>query len=182
MTRRMSTDLCVNFTRQALAALAHAHAAKIIHCDVKPENFIIFPGNRLRLTDFGFSKIAVRSVRRASGSGTVGYLAPERQQDIAQETMDVYAPLAHRFGIAKMKWELEDRSFKILQPERYFEIEAGIKQTRKDRERIIESLRGPLSEALASAGVNCRPPRTQNPSRPRPKRTRPRTPSPMGRT
>lgn len=91
MTRRMSTELCLDFTRQALAAVAHAHAAKIIHCDIKPENFIIFPGNRLRLTDFGFSKIAVRSVRRASGSGTVGYLAPEQALGRPMFQSDVFA-------------------------------------------------------------------------------------------
>ena len=66
MTRRMSNDLALDFTRQALAAVAHAHERKIIHCDVKPENFIIFPDNRLRLADFGFSKIALRSVKKAS--------------------------------------------------------------------------------------------------------------------
>ncbi|MFQ5634667.1 MAG: serine/threonine-protein kinase [Gammaproteobacteria bacterium] len=91
MTRRMSTELCLNFTRQALAAVAHAHSAKIIHCDVKPENFILFPDNRLRLTDFGFSKIAVRSVRKASGSGTVGYLAPEQALGRPMFQSDVFA-------------------------------------------------------------------------------------------
>jgi len=91
MTRRMATDLCLDFTRQALAAVAHAHSAKIIHCDVKPENFIIFPDNRLRLTDFGFSKIALRSVRKASGSGTVGYLAPEQALGRPMFQSDVFA-------------------------------------------------------------------------------------------
>jgi serine/threonine-protein kinase len=91
MTRRMSTDLCLNYTRQSLAAVAHAHSAKIIHCDVKPENFIIFPGNRLRLTDFGFSKIAVRSVRKASGSGTVGYCSPEQALGRPMFQSDVFA-------------------------------------------------------------------------------------------
>ncbi|MGI9341806.1 MAG: serine/threonine-protein kinase [Gammaproteobacteria bacterium] len=91
MTRRMSTDLCLDFTRQALAAVAHAHSAKIIHCDVKPENFIIFPDKRLRLTDFGFSKIALRSVRKASGSGTVGYLAPEQALGRPMFQSDVFA-------------------------------------------------------------------------------------------
>jgi len=91
MTRRMSTELGLNFTRQALAAVAHSHSAKVIHCDVKPENFIIFPGNRLRLTDFGFSKIAVRSVRKASGSGTVGYLSPEQALGRPMFQSDVFA-------------------------------------------------------------------------------------------
>ena len=86
---------------------------------------------------------------------TIEHMAADRQRDIAQETMDVYAPLAHRFGIARMKWELEDRAFKILQPERYFEIEAGIQQTRADRERTVETLRGPLLESLDEAGVKC---------------------------
>jgi len=91
MTRRMSTDRCLDFTRQALAAVSHAHSAKIIHCDVKPENFILFPGNRLRLTDFGFSKIAVRSVKKASGSGTVGYCAPEQALGRPMFQSDVFA-------------------------------------------------------------------------------------------
>ena len=86
---------------------------------------------------------------------TIEHMAAERQRDIAQETMDVYAPLAHRFGIARMKWELEDRSFKILQPERYFEIEAGIKQTRGDREQLVEELKRPLLDALKEAGLEC---------------------------
>jgi serine/threonine protein kinase len=91
MTRRMSTERCLDFTRQALAAVSHAHSAKIIHCDVKPENFILFPANRLRLTDFGFSKIAERSVKKASGSGTVGYLAPEQALGRPMFQSDVFA-------------------------------------------------------------------------------------------
>lgn len=91
MTRRMSNELALNFTRQALAAVAHAHSRKIIHCDVKPENFIIFPDNRLKLTDFGFSKIALRSVKNASGSGTVGYLSPEQALGRPMFQSDVFA-------------------------------------------------------------------------------------------
>ncbi len=86
---------------------------------------------------------------------TIEHMAPERQREIAQETLDVFAPLAHRFGIARMKWELEDRAFKVLQPERYFAIEAGIKQTRGERERLIEELRQPLLAELARAGLTC---------------------------
>lgn len=91
MTRRMSTELAIDFTRQALAAVAHAHSRKIIHCDVKPENFIIFDDNRLKLTDFGFSKIAVRALRNASGSGTVGYVAPEQALGRPMFQSDVFA-------------------------------------------------------------------------------------------
>ncbi|MEZ4387507.1 MAG: bifunctional (p)ppGpp synthetase/guanosine-3',5'-bis(diphosphate) 3'-pyrophosphohydrolase [Candidatus Krumholzibacteriia bacterium] len=86
---------------------------------------------------------------------TIEHMPQDRQRDIAQETMDVYAPLAHRFGIARVKWELEDRAFKVLQPERYFAIESGIHQTRRDRERLVEGLRVPLEEAMRQAGIAC---------------------------
>ena len=80
----------MDLTEQALAAVAHAHENKIIHCDVKPENFILFPGNHLRLTDFGFSKVANRTVK-ASGSGTLGYLAPEQALGRPMFQSDVFA-------------------------------------------------------------------------------------------
>ena len=99
--------------------------------------------------------VLIKLADRLHNMRTIEYLAPERQHDIAQETLDVYAPMAHRFGIAMIKWELEDRSFKVLQPERYFEIESGINQTRADRENIITELRTPLTEALTKAGIVC---------------------------
>ena len=91
MKRRMSNRVALDFTRQALAAVSHAHSRRIIHCDVKPENFILFEGNRLRLTDFGFSKFAKRTVKGASGSGTVGYLAPEQALGRPMFQSDVFA-------------------------------------------------------------------------------------------
>lgn len=91
MTRRMSTRLALDFTRQALAAVAHAHSRNIIHCDVKPDNFILFDGNRLKLTDFGFSKVVVRPGQKGSGSGTVGYLAPEQALGRPMFQSDVFA-------------------------------------------------------------------------------------------
>jgi len=90
MSRRMSSELALHFTRQAVAAVAHAHSRRIIHCDVKPENFIIFDDNRLRLSDFGFSKVAHRPLK-ASGSGTVGYLAPEQALGRPMFQSDVFS-------------------------------------------------------------------------------------------
>jgi serine/threonine protein kinase len=111
MSRRMSTQLALDFTRQAMAAVAHAHERKIIHCDVKPENFIIFDDNRLKLTDFGFSKIAVRSLRKASGSGTVGYLAPEQalgrpmfQSDVFSLGLVIYQMFSGQLPDWPFKW------------------------------------------------------------------------------
>jgi len=70
--------------------VAHAHQHRIIHCDVKPENLILFSDNRLRLTDFGISKVARRTVQ-ASGSGTVGYVAPEQAMGKPSFRSDVFS-------------------------------------------------------------------------------------------
>ena len=67
MRKRLATATALDYIDQALAAVAHAHHCKIIHCDIKPDNFILFPNNQLRLTDFGFSKIAQRTLKQASG-------------------------------------------------------------------------------------------------------------------
>jgi len=90
MARRMSTDVALSFTEQALAAVAHAHSRKIIHCDIKPENFIVFRDNRLKLSDFGFSKVAQGKLK-ASGSGTVGYVAPEQAVGRPMFQSDVFS-------------------------------------------------------------------------------------------
>jgi len=97
--------------------------------------------------------VLIKLADRLHNMRTISYLKEDRQQDIAQETMDVYVPLANRFGIARIKWELEDLSFKVLQPGRYFEIESGINQTRHERERLIQKIVNPLREALAQAKV-----------------------------
>jgi serine/threonine-protein kinase len=91
MTRRMSSETALDFAEQALDAVAHAHSRNIIHCDVKPENFIIFDKKRLRLTDFGFSKVVVRNAQKGSGSGTIGYLAPEQALGRPMYQSDVFS-------------------------------------------------------------------------------------------
>ncbi|HZW60461.1 MAG TPA: serine/threonine-protein kinase [Woeseiaceae bacterium] len=88
--RRMSTTRALSLAEQALAALAHAHEHNIIHCDIKPENYILFPGNVLKLADFGFAKISVRTLK-ASGSGTIDYIAPEQAMGRPKFQSDVFS-------------------------------------------------------------------------------------------
>ena len=88
--RRTSTASKLDLAGQALAALAHAHENKIIHCDIKPENFILFPGNQLKLADFGFAKRCVRTLK-ASGSGTIDYIAPEQAMGRPKFQSDVFS-------------------------------------------------------------------------------------------
>lgn len=88
--RRISTIKALAYTDQILAAVAHAHAQSVIHCDIKPDNFILFDGDRLRLTDFGFAKLG-RGRIDASGSGTVGYVAPEQAMGRPMFQSDVFS-------------------------------------------------------------------------------------------
>ena len=88
--RRTSNARAIDLAAQALAALAHAHERKIIHCDIKPENFILFPGNQLKLADFGFAKISLRTIK-ASGSGTIDYIAPEQAMGRPKFQSDVFS-------------------------------------------------------------------------------------------
>jgi serine/threonine-protein kinase len=111
MTRRMSSELALSFTEQALDAVAHAHSRNIIHCDVKPENFIIFDEKRLKLTDFGFSKVVLRAGQKGSGSGTVGYLAPEQalgrpmyQSDVFSLGLVIYQLFSGKLPEWPFKW------------------------------------------------------------------------------
>ncbi|GIW93572.1 MAG: hypothetical protein KatS3mg110_1613 [Pirellulaceae bacterium] len=90
LQRRMSLATAVHFAEQMIGAVAHAHKHRVIHCDIKPENFILFPGNVLRLTDFGIAKVAYQTLR-ASGSGTVGYVAPEQAMGRPSFYSDVFS-------------------------------------------------------------------------------------------
>ena len=90
IVRRTSTELALDLADQAIAALAHAHGKKIIHCDIKPENYILFPGNQLKLADFGFAKISLRTLK-ASGSGTIDYIAPEQAMGRPKFQSDVFS-------------------------------------------------------------------------------------------
>jgi serine/threonine protein kinase len=90
LVKRMATTTALNLMGQALAAVAFAHSKRVIHCDIKPENFILFPGNRVRLGDFAFAKRCVRTIK-ASGSGTLGYIAPEQAMGRPMFQSDVFS-------------------------------------------------------------------------------------------
>ena len=77
LSRRMSLELALDLSLQILEAVACAHRQKVVHCDIKPENMILFPGNRLKLADFGIARVAQKTLQ-GGGTGTVGYMAPEQ--------------------------------------------------------------------------------------------------------
>src|SRR5947207_8321333 len=84
---------------------------------------------------------------------TLDFLSEEKRRRIAQETRDLYAPLAHRFGMAKLRWELEDLSFKHLETEEYKALAKKVAQKRGEREALVKQLKEPLESALARASI-----------------------------
>ncbi len=97
--------------------------------------------------------ILIKLADRLHNMRTISSLRPDRQAAIAQETLTVYAPLAHRFGIARIKWELEDLAFKALHPEEYQVVLEGIAQRRGERESVIERFQTKLRGHLANAKI-----------------------------
>ncbi len=97
--------------------------------------------------------ILIKLADRLHNMRTLDYLAAEKQKRIAQETRDLYAPLAHRFGMARVRWELEDLAFKHLETAEYKALAKKVAQRRAEREAAIASLREPLERHLKSAGI-----------------------------
>lgn len=91
MQRRMSAKNAIALTDQMIDALACAHEQNVLHRDIKPDNFIMFSGNRVRLSDFGVAKIAQRSKSLESVAGTVGYMAPEQALGHPSLRSDVFS-------------------------------------------------------------------------------------------
>lgn len=97
--------------------------------------------------------ILIKFADRLHNMRTLEYLPKKKQKRIAIETRDVYAPLAHRLGIAKVKWELEDLALKVLEPEAYWELMKKVTDKREERERYIRRVTAPIRQELKKAGV-----------------------------
>ncbi len=97
--------------------------------------------------------ILIKLADRLHNMRTLEYLPEDKRQRIAQETRDLYAPLAHRFGMAKMRWELEDLAFKHLESPEYKGLAKLVSQKRGERESLIAQLAGPLEGELRGAGI-----------------------------
>ncbi|MDT8436071.1 MAG: bifunctional (p)ppGpp synthetase/guanosine-3',5'-bis(diphosphate) 3'-pyrophosphohydrolase [Gemmatimonadota bacterium] len=100
--------------------------------------------------------IIVKLADRLHNMRTLEHLERERRRRIALETREIYAPLAHRLGMARVRWELEDLAFKFLEPAEYRELADTIAEKRSEREALIERVVGPLREELDVAGIACR--------------------------
>jgi GTP pyrophosphokinase len=99
--------------------------------------------------------ILIKLADRLHNMRTLDHLRPDKQRRIALETQEIYAPLAHRLGMAQVRWELEDLAFKHLEPEPYRALAKKVAERRKEREKQIEVLRQPLEMELHNAGIPC---------------------------
>jgi GTP pyrophosphokinase len=98
--------------------------------------------------------IIIKLADRLHNMRTLEYLPPQKRDRIAMETREVYAPLAHRFGMAKIKWELEDLSLKYLFPDAYRDLAEKVDLRREERESYIEEVIAPLRVALEREGIS----------------------------
>ncbi|MCX7695157.1 MAG: bifunctional (p)ppGpp synthetase/guanosine-3',5'-bis(diphosphate) 3'-pyrophosphohydrolase [Caloramator sp.] len=105
--------------------------------------------------------ILIKLADRLHNMRTLKYLPPHKQKEKAQETLDIFAPLAHRLGISKIKWELEDLCLRYLKPDEYYDLVNKVQKKRVEREKelneIIEILKSKLSQSGIIADIEGRP-------------------------
>ena len=97
--------------------------------------------------------ILIKLADRLHNMRTLQYMKPEKQKEKARETMDIYAPIAHRLGISKIKTELDDLSLKYLEPEIYKDLEEKLDSNKEERQAFIKSIIKEVREHIEEAGI-----------------------------
>jgi GTP diphosphokinase / guanosine-3',5'-bis(diphosphate) 3'-diphosphatase len=97
--------------------------------------------------------VIIKLADRLHNMRTLGFLAPDKPARIARQTMEIYAPLAHRLGMWQIKWELEDLSFKYIEPDRYRQLVEMLADRRKVRESFINKSIGILRRELGKVNI-----------------------------
>ena len=97
--------------------------------------------------------VVIKLGDRLHNMRTLKHMRSDKQKRIAKETLEIFAPLAHRLGIFNVKWELEDLSFRYLEPEKYYDLVDQMKQKRQAREDIVNDTMSQLTKALGEAHI-----------------------------
>ncbi len=98
--------------------------------------------------------IIIKLADRLHNMRTLEYMSEEKKKEKALETLEIYAPLAHRLGISKIKWELEDLSLKYLDPEGYYDLVDKVQKRRKEREAYIQNIINMLGKKLDEVNIS----------------------------
>ena len=97
--------------------------------------------------------VLIKLADRLHNMRTLRFKSPEKQREKSKEVFDIYAPLAHRLGMFRIKWELEDLAFRYLNPTEYYDLVDQIAEKRKEREEYISRIMNEISEKLKDAGI-----------------------------
>ncbi len=97
--------------------------------------------------------ILIKLADRLHNMRTLNYMKPEKQREKAQETLDIYAPLAHRLGISKIRTEMEDLCFKYLNPDAYFDLAAKIQKKKEERDAFVQGIVQELQQKMIETGI-----------------------------
>lgn len=97
--------------------------------------------------------VLIKLADRLHNMRTLGHMPDNKRRRIAQETLDIFAPLANRLGIWQMKWELEDLAFRYVNPELYRDIAENLETRRSQRERELQEIKAKLQKILSQAGI-----------------------------
>lgn len=100
--------------------------------------------------------ILIKLADRLHNMRTLDHMTPEKQQEKARETLDIYSPIAQRLGISKVKVELDDLSLKYLEPEVYYDLVDKIAIRRSEREKYVQNIVDEVSEHIANAGIKAK--------------------------
>jgi len=90
LKKRISVTKALSYAKQMISAVAYAHELGLIHCDIKPDNFILFEDDHLKLSDFGIAKVCKKTIE-GSGTGTVGHMSPEQAMGKPSMRSDVFS-------------------------------------------------------------------------------------------
>ena len=99
--------------------------------------------------------ILIKLADRLHNMRTLRYMQPDKQREKSKETFDIYAPLAHRLGMFRIKWELEDLAFRYMYPTEYYDLVNQIAEKRKEREAYINMIMDDIVGKLKSASIEC---------------------------